>query len=179
MLLVCAGIAIGCSAGPTDLHDAELDATELDAGVDSGGATDGGASDAGFSDAARDATVDASDAGIDAMVTCSVDPLPIPSVPPCTDEQAACFRACPDRACRTDCMMAMLSECWYCVLSAEWNCSMDWCPSELSEWHCCLESRCPPSGPCTACDPEREAIQSCNEAVFVPHCRAALEVCFP
>jgi len=175
--LFCTALASGCPSDPSEPRDAGVDATGRDAAVDSGASSDAASPDTGLVDAAHDATVDAN---VDAAVECPIDPLPIPSVPPCTNEQATCFRACPDRDCLLDCMVAMPgSDCRNCVVSADWNCSREWCSSELSAWACCRESECPSSGSCPACDPELSALQSCEAAAFIPHCRDALEVCFP
>jgi hypothetical protein len=176
LALLCGALPSGCPSDPTAPDDADVDATGRDAAVDSGAPSDAASPDAGFVDAAEDATVDAN---VDAALACPMDSFPMPSAPPCTNEEATCFRPCADRACVSDCTMTVTVDCRHCVENANFNCALEWCSSELSAWACCRESSCPPSGPCPACDPERDAVRSCWDAAFVPHCRDALEVCFP
>lgn len=173
--------APACSSHSGGPADARGDVVERDAALDSRAPSDASGLDAGLVDGARDAADDApGDASLDAALACPMDPYPLPSSPPCFPDEAVCFRACADRVCFWDCLALMLtSDCWDCVFTADLNCSIERCPAEVSAWSCCRESRCPPSGACSACDPELDALRMCEDAAFLPHCRAALEACFP
>jgi hypothetical protein len=171
LALLSAALVTGCSSpDPSRPDDAQVDAAPSDSTVDSKVTTDATSPDAGLVDAGQDASADAA--------MCATDPLPLPSAPPCTDEEGTCFRACSDRDCLRACTFS--PPCFECGLGASLNCALEWCPSELSAWVCCRESSCPPSGACPACDSDVAVLQSCRDAVFLPHCReAALGVCFP